>query len=350
MLRSLGISTLALAMGVAATACSDVGDSSAVPSTGGDSTMEGGSIDATAADDSETGVSTDATNDGGSAADALLRDAGTVDSATTVTGAEDAGVTGPGTPDAGGSAMGMPDAGAKEAGAAADAGDAGTLGVDAADAGMTTEGGGPTSGPDAGDAGAVDSGQGGTEGGGGGLRPCTVAGDMNCVQCQYNDTAPRADGTCTPTEATIVQYDIDQGHSPTSGASGPDTCYGCLAYNGCLDDTEFADMGHECEDSLLTGTASECEATLSCILGSACASASVSVCYCGTAGLLTTCQGNPAAGPINGACASAIAAGLGFSVADGTDNTAQLTSTTFAAGKAVQIFQCAITNACTACQ
>jgi hypothetical protein len=182
------------------------------------------------------------------------------------------------------------------------------------------------------------------------LHPCTVAGDTTCVQCQFNTTAPKADRTCTPTESAIVANDITRGHSTVPGASGANSCYTCLAFNGCLDDTQFNDTTHECEDSLATGTAAQCEATLGCILGSDCASSSISVCYCGTAGLLTTCQGNPAAGPINGACASTIAAGLGFPVTDGTDDTAQLTSTTFASGKADQIFQCALTNDCGACQ
>jgi hypothetical protein len=182
------------------------------------------------------------------------------------------------------------------------------------------------------------------------LHPCTVVGDTACVQCQFNSTAPNPNKTCTPTEAAIVANDIARGHSTLAGPSGASSCYTCLAFNGCLDDTQFADTNHECEDSLVVGTAAQCEATLSCILGSDCSSASISICYCGTAGLLTTCQGNPAAGPINGACASTIAAGLGFPVTDGTDNTAQLTSTTFASGKADQIFQCALTNNCTACQ
>jgi hypothetical protein len=86
-----------------------------------------------------------------------------------------------------------------------------------------------------------------------------------------------------------------------------------------------------------------------CILGSSCAKVAVSGCYCGDAGIDTTCQGNPAPGPINGVCASQIATGLGFPLTDGTDITKNLTDTTKGGGRADQFFQCAQSNNCTAC-
>jgi hypothetical protein len=139
---------------------------------------------------------------------------------------------------------------------------------------------------------------------------------------------------CTPTEQLFVQAD-------STGA-----CYSCLVANGCLDDSIFADTGHECED--LTGTTQqqECRDTVSCILGAGCATSAVSTCYCGTAGVSTTCQGNPAPGPINGACAQQISTGLGFPLNDGTDVTKNFTDTTRPAGMADQIFQCALSNKC----
>ncbi len=126
-------------------------------------------------------------------------------------------------------------------------------------------------------------------------------------------------------------------------------CYSCLLNGGCLDDTLFGDHGFECEDPLTTGTSAECQSVIACVLDSSCASSAVSGCYCGTASVSGACQGNPAPGPINGACATPIATGLGFAVSDGTDNTKNLTDTTRAAGRADQIFQCAQSNGCTAC-
>jgi hypothetical protein len=177
------------------------------------------------------------------------------------------------------------------------------------------------------------------------LAPCTTAGQTNCVKCDGN-----ASGLCTPTEATIVQHDIAKGVTTAAGAPPADSCYECLMNGSCINDTVFGDVGHECEDPLSTfGTATLCEATLGCIFNTACASTSVATCYCGTAGVATACQGNPAPGPINGACASTIAAGLGFATTDGTDNTAKLENVAYASGRADQIFQCGLANSCTKC-
>jgi hypothetical protein len=198
----------------------------------------------------------------------------------------------------------------------------------------------------------------------GGLAPCTEQNPTNCVQCQFNIAdGGDAAGFCTPTEADFVAFDIANG---LATAPGPDpgppdadaamptgSCYYCLFQGGCIDDAVFADMGNECEDGDFVGaggtTVAECETVIHCILGSSCARVAVSGCYCGDAGIDTTCQGNPAAGPINGACASQIATGLGFQLADGTDNTMNLTDTKKGGGRATQIFQCAQSNHCTAC-
>jgi hypothetical protein len=88
--------------------------------------------------------------------------------------------------------------------------------------------------------------------------------------------------------------------------------------------------------------------TLDCVLHSECAAGAISTCYCGTASL-SACSGNPAPGPINGACASQIAAGLNFPVTDGTDNTKNLTQKALASGRAVDIFQHAQSNGCKNC-
>jgi hypothetical protein len=187
---------------------------------------------------------------------------------------------------------------------------------------------------------------------GGGLKPCTAAGQTSCVPCDGNTT-----GLCTPTEAMFVQHDIDKGlvQQPDGGDGGyvdpMGSCYNCLWNADCIDNTVFADTGKECEDNLQTfGTIAECQATVMCILATKCAASAVSPCYCGQLGLATTCQGASAV-PVNGACDSVIATGLGFPLGDGTDNTAKLENTAYAAGRADQIFQCGvIANGCTACQ
>jgi hypothetical protein len=203
------------------------------------------------------------------------------------------------------------------------------------------------------------------------LVPCTTSHPTHCVQCGGNligveGTAEGGNGgLCTPTEAQFVAFDIangratapgpDPGFPPPDAGPAPATCYACLVQGGCIDDTAFGDMDHECEDddagagTLQVGyTAAVCESVINCTLGSLCTGARAA-CYCGTAPVATTCQGNPAPGPINGACAAVIAAGLGYLVSDGTDITANYTNLTTAPGRANQIFQCAQSNTCTAC-
>jgi hypothetical protein len=177
------------------------------------------------------------------------------------------------------------------------------------------------------------------------LAPCTTAGQTNCVQCNGWTT-----GLCTPTEAILVQHDIDKGFATTAGPDPAGSCYNCLLMSACIDDSTFGDSQLECEDSKITvGTAAECRATLACAIASGCAASAVAPCYCGTASVATACQGNPAPGPINGACATQIATGLGFPVTDGTDNTKDLETNTRASGMAGVILQCVLSNNCTAC-
>jgi hypothetical protein len=342
---TLWILVAVTAVVAAGAGCSDVGDSSAIPGGGG-----GAGVDATGGSSSDATLveAPDSSADavGEAAGDQISGEAAASDSSSADTGVGEAAVADSSVRDAT-----IRDAAGLEAGALDAAQDAGARESGAPDTGAP-DGGSPSGGgADAGPEGAInDGGADSSLDAGASLHPCVVVGDTSCVQCQYNSAAPNANQTCTPTEAAIVANDIMRGHSTVPGPSGANSCYTCLAFNGCLDDTQFNDTNHECEDALLVGTAAQCEATLGCILTADCSSASISICYCGTAELLTACQGNPAAGPINGACASTIAAGLGFPVTDGTDDTAQLTSTTFASGKADQIFQCALTNDCGACQ
>ena len=215
-----------------------------------------------------------------------------------------------------------------------------------------------------GDAGAgspdtgVDSGSpdtstsdGGSEAAAGPLAPCTTAGQTNCVQCAGNNktTGALANGLCTATQASFVQRDIDKGVATAAGNDPSGSCYDCLFQNTCLDDTHFGDTGRDCGDSTITtGTAAQCLAVVSCVLGSSCSASTTVACYCGTAPENTTCQGNPASA-VNGVCDAQIAAGLGFSTQDGTDVTAHFTDGDKAAGVADQIFNCAVNSGCSAC-
>jgi hypothetical protein len=187
------------------------------------------------------------------------------------------------------------------------------------------------------------------------LVPCTAQGQTCCAPC-----AGSANGVCTPTEALFVAHDIANGVASTAGEPS-NGCYPCLVASGCVDDIEFpGDTGHECGDlpdvplgaGAQAGTTEPtlCLNTLSCLLSQpSCASVAVEECFCGTAEFITACEGDPAPGPINGACAQQIANGLGFPPSDGTDVAKHLTDTTLPAGMADQIFQCALTNACSAC-
>jgi hypothetical protein len=164
---------------------------------------------------------------------------------------------------------------------------------------------------------------------------------MGCVACSGN-----ASGVCSATEAQVVQHDIARG----AAASTP--CYSCLLNAGCIDDTTFADTGHECDDLTGTfnagpqaGTASStlCLATVSCIFATSCSSSSVSTCYCGSSAG-SACVNAPTP---DGACRTQEVNGLGLS----TNQTIlqNFTDTTRPSGMANQLFQCAVSNHCAAC-
>ena len=246
-------------------------------------------------------------------------------------------------------------------GASLDAGPDGTM--DAATNAMADG-----SGHDASEAGPTDAqGEGAAEAGAdakvdsGSLMPCTTAGQTNCVQCGGNLTGTGANGgLCSPTEALFVQHDIDKklatAAGPDPSSTDPTTmpalggCYACLSGAGCLDDTAFGDNGKECE-AFAGGAADQslCANVISCVLGASCAASSINVCYCGSAGLSTTCHGNPAPGPIDGKCATELSTANGIAIADGTDNQAALSKSAKPGGRAALIFSCALSNGCTQC-
>ncbi|MGO8998831.1 MAG: hypothetical protein ACLQVI_36365 [Polyangiaceae bacterium] len=185
------------------------------------------------------------------------------------------------------------------------------------------------------------------------LVPCTTAGQTGCVACQGS-----TGGVCTPTEATLVQLDINKGFATAAGNDPAAGCYTCLLGKHGLDDTT-GDTGNECGD--LTGTTAStdpagCIATLSCIVTSGCALASTYLgdagtnnslndCYCGTAPASGTCT----SGGANGPCDSVEATGLGFAETDGLDILKNFTLATLASGQANTIIQYAMSNSCTQC-
>jgi hypothetical protein len=184
---------------------------------------------------------------------------------------------------------------------------------------------------------------------GGDIPPCTAAGQTGCVQCQGN-----ANGICTATEAAFVAYDVAKGVATQAGPDPTAGCYTCLLNGSCLDDTVFGDANRECDDfgaATFAGSLSAtlCQNVVSCVLSTDCDRVDARVCYCGTSPINTTCQGDPAPGPINGACATQIATGLGWPLTDGTDIYKSSTDDTKPTGRAFDIFQCAHANGCAAC-
>jgi hypothetical protein len=343
--------------------CSDVGDNFAIPPQG----MPDASVEA-APGGAETGSpgdgplteaqSPDATRDGTAGGDATLDATPGEDGKSSEAGGEPEASTTPdtGTKDAPGDGAeadgtGPADAPAdiEETGIAdsgTDAGIDGSVAESGSDAGAD---GGAEAGAEAGEDAPADVGPEAADAGPT-LVPCTTAGQTGCVQCQHS---PTRNGVCTPTEAALVQHDIDIHVATAPGADPADGCYTCLDSKLALDD-DRGNTGNECEDSIPIGTTAECEAVLSCILhsgngtaGSSCAATVVDNCYCGPAAPGSTCQ--TAGSGVNGVCASQSAAGLGFPLSDNADILRHFTDQMWATGVATTFFQYAITNHCPNC-
>jgi hypothetical protein len=354
----IGWAALLLTGVMIAPGCSDVGDSSAFPPGPGGPDATGADVTLSSDSASDDGAASD---DTGTAAEAATGD----DGPTPPTGDDGPGAVvvdamsdGEGPQETGADAG--PEAGAdaaadvQETSTVVEAGPDATLsdaGPDAQETGAPETGAPEAGGTEAGAEAGTDGGgreAGGPDGGdaGHGLVPCTTAGQTGCVQCEANTSL-----LCTPTEALFVQHDIDKGLAAAPGPDPSGSCYFCLYQADCINNDTFGDTAKECEDPIQTfGTSVECRDTIQCILGSNCAESAVAPCYCGTLGLATTCQGTSGV-PVNGACDTVIAAGLGFAVGDGTDNTAKLENSAYAAGRANQIFQCGVVaNGCVQCQ
>jgi hypothetical protein len=320
------------------TACSDVGDNSAVnedsgstedATTGEDAAETStGNVDSAAQDSTVIGEDTGVAEDSGAPTDTGAPDSGEpVDSSAPV----DSGPLDSGEPVDSSAPV---DSGPLDSGEPVDSSapvDSGPL-----DSGV----------PDANDAGEIDSSapaEAGADGNSPALVPCTAASQTDCVQCQGS-----TGGVCTPTEAAFVQYDITQGYATAPGADGPNACYTCLISKLALDATSNPLSGDlECGD--LTGTGDtgpeDCMATLNCIIASSCATVAANVCYCGTEPVSSTCSTSGG----NGVCAAQEAAGLGLPVTSGQSILENYLSQTLSSGIANNIFQTALSNQCTTC-
>jgi hypothetical protein len=231
--------------GGATGACSDVGDSSAVPA------GPGGGDDSTAPE-AQTGTPDPGID--GMSADSPVTEAGSSDASTpyadsTVAEAgressADSTVveTGPVSTSADGGALdaGAPDTGALDTGradsAGGDAGPANTGVADARPGDSSTEDAGSDSASDSAvaDTGAPDAGRdtGGPDASNSVsacvTAPCAATG-ADSARCSGSPG-----GVCTPTEAIVMNYDIaHSGQGP--GAPLPGGCYMCLVANACID-------------------------------------------------------------------------------------------------------------------
>jgi hypothetical protein len=202
---------------------------------------------------------------------------------------------------------------------------------------------------------------------------CTTAGQTNCVSCPNNQHT----GTCTKTEADMVQLDLNAGRIT---AAGPDnvagSCYQCLSAAFCLDGSVTS--GAECDDvagNFTNGSAASvpftgtCLSTLECVIGSAAGTGSnglgsecsfpvsadagaigdhgfgESFCYCGTnGGASSTCGGVTNQ---NGACLNQELAGFNTTTASTILN--NFTNTAEPSGMAMNLVACALANNCTMC-
>jgi hypothetical protein len=353
--------------------CSDVGDSSAVPAgsdaaddAGGDSTaspVADGAVEAETSGQTATVLgdneATTPIPDMGTAGDANGANGQTEEAGLDATLADDADDSGPDATlaDGGPSAE---DASVSEAGVDSTVADASAL---EAEASSVVDAG-------AGEASVDGSGQ-HDSAADGGLAPCTVAGQTDCVECDGNASGMGNNGgLCTPTEALFVQLDIDNGTVTAPGVdpfdpSSPSDptksgCYPCLYNFGCIDDTAFGDVDHECGDlpagnfTAGDGTvglySTSCVTTVQCSIDTTCANSTSGVdnCYCGPGGgSPSLCLNN---GPAtNGACKTAETNGFLFMPDDSTDILKNYSDKAEPSGRANQIFVCARANSCMQC-
>lgn len=359
--------------------CSDVGDSSALPTEAGEDAAADGTVSGVDAgetsegspsgessmpslDASQDGVappSDDSSTDQGSQTELADAEAGSSAQPDTGSGSggADVGPTGSGDADAGPTGAGAEEAEDAEV-------------ADALDATITEN---PDTGTDAAEETGitVDSAiEAGTEAGleAGSLVPCTTAGQTGCVQC---DQTTAGDGVCTATEAIIVSWDISKGNISGGVPDPTASCYECLVSSQCIDSVHTHLAHRNCEKAAAGTVGSGAQATetniqaclntLACVFGvtdmsfTNCANDpspgdGISNCYCGAAfPNVPSCNGAPAlssAGGVNGKCAQVIVDGLGDTSSEASATVLdQITTPTLASGLADTVLKCAGSNA-----
>ncbi len=325
-------------------ACSDVGDNTAAPSgsDGGDDATLG--VDATApletgtqqpGDDTTTpagdSVSQNPPTPDSSASDDVAQEQDSMNSMEQETSMLESGEPESGAPESGAPDTGI-DATIEDSGPDGEIGDVGVdhsiidagpdstvepeAGVDAGHEAGPDASGGPDASPDAGH----------DAGGGGGLVPCTSAGQTGCVSCNGS-----SGGVCTADQAYFVEKDITQGKATAAGPDPAGSCYACLLSNFCIDSPSRHVSGVECGDfaggSFTNGSGASVNATTvchtllealttptgdSCVFGNA-GVGNDTFCYCGTGGYGTGSSAGPTA------CSAAPASSL-----NGVDVAAEL--------------------------
>jgi hypothetical protein len=320
-----------LAVAAAGTAaCSDTGDNSSSPDSGGDGTVTGD--DSAVGVDTGNGVDSTTPGDDSSAPEASADTGTTADTGSTDSSQSDSTVD-TGAPESGS------DTGTEDAQADV------TVDVSNPDTGTPDTGTPDTGTPDTGtpDTGTQDS---GTEAG----NDAGIAA-LNAHCATNNGGAP-----CTATELLLIEHDTNPDGTAKGDAAQAFACYDCMENAGCIDDSVFAsDVDHECGDTGGTGitmptlhgdsATTACLNVVSCILSHpTCTGSNGSgTCYCGTAiGSACTMAGMP-----NGPCLAQEEDGL-----DTTDPTAannHFTNIAYAGGMANTLFSCAGSNNCTTC-
>jgi hypothetical protein len=125
--------------------------------------------------------------------------------------------------------------------------------------------------------------------------PCAAKGP-NSVMCDGNTGTIAPANICTATEALLVERDIKNGNLTPTGQLKPydsmtktGSCYECMVYNDCIDNDLNGDNGKECGDvtvKTLDGEPGpqECIEAVDCMQSNQCDTANPpEACFCGTA-------------------------------------------------------------------
>lgn len=380
------------ALGGLLTACTDLGDSSAIPNQDGapgDSTLSDDSAEPEAGEDSSGPSSTQAEAGAEAGQSSSGPDTGAIDATEdappesgTVTPVSDSAAPAEATANSPGVTVGP------EAGSA----DSTVDSAPEAESGPAAESGPPEAGSD-----VQAQEETGVEASAASYVPCTGGTypsntPTGCVPCLGNRQTGADEGQCTTTEAIVMNYDIvKNGMTPTSDTSESTSCYYCLL-SVCLDSAPANSVvgigiahivthnkqGLECEDAttatnVAAQNPADCRDALQCTLtgggslsdgkltggtgqcttstpgeASSDPNASVGNCYCGTA-VGAACL---TVGAANGSCETNITTDVGGFLASNTPTNisgALTDGSQSPGGVGDQILNCALSENCNVC-